>query len=218
MTMNGDIEEVAAAAYREAGFGLNEQAPAVLLAQRLLGKKSVRELPQSVIHGTGALVRVGAEWRIYVRRESDATTKRFTVLHELSHFLLGKEASEQQCDQLAAALLLPRAPFLRAVRPTRMASVARSFGASETCVWRRVGEATAAPVAVVTPAVIHVSGAPHPWPAEPILRELAAAPRVRGLRKCRLSDDRNRAALAAGDFLRLPDAVDVRPRHYQLAR
>ena len=77
MTMNGDIEETAAAAYRSAGFGMNQQAPAVLLAQRLMGKKAVRELPQAVMIGTGALVRVGTEWRIYVRRESDATIKRF---------------------------------------------------------------------------------------------------------------------------------------------
>lgn len=198
--MDGDIEETAAAAYRAAGFGINQQAPVVLLAQRLMGKRSVRELPQSVMIGTGALVRVGTEWRIYVRSESDPTTKRFSILHELAHFLLGRGAHEETCDRLAAALLLPRGAFLSAVRPRGMATVARSFGATETCVWRRIGETTLAPVAVVTPATVHVSGAPHPWPAEAVLRELVRAPRVRGLKKCRFRDDRSRAALAPAGF------------------
>ena len=197
MPMNGDIEKAADEAYRRAGFGLGAQAPVVLLAQRILGERAVRQLPQSVMVGTGALVRVGSHWRIYVREESPAHVKRFSVLHELAHYLLGQSATESECDQLAAALLLPREAFRRYARPRAMWQAARVFGASETCAWRRVGETFGDPVAVVTPRRVHLSGPKHPWPSESAIRMLATESRPKGLRKCLIRDDRDRAALRA---------------------
>jgi hypothetical protein len=195
----GEIEGTAERLYREAGFDLGKQAPSVLLARRLVGDRSVYSVPPEAFSGRGALVRVGAERRIYVRADLPMATKRFVLLHEVAHWALGPAASEVECDALAASLLLPRDAFLRALerRGSKIASIARIFGTDHSCVWLRIGETTARPLVLLTPGAIRVRGAAFSWPSDKSLREMAARQKFPGLRKTRLSDDPQRIALAA---------------------
>ncbi|MGH2722487.1 MAG: ImmA/IrrE family metallo-endopeptidase, partial [Actinomycetota bacterium] len=64
----------------------------------------------------GRLERTGGRTEILVRRGAPAARRRFTIAHELAHLLLepGGTAErsargERRCDEVAAALLMPRA-------------------------------------------------------------------------------------------------------------
>lgn len=194
--LDGDIDKLAESLYREAGFSGEEQAPLVALATRLLGEGSVRLVPASALPGDGALARVGERWRIYLRRDACQLAKRFVLLHELAHWALGKSGSETECDELAAALLVPRCAFLVALKPSThsFSALARRFGATETCVALRLGEVTNRPIALVAPATVRVRGAIYSWPSEARIRELAALPKP-GLRKTVLRDGPRRVVL-----------------------
>lgn len=191
----GDIEKLAETLYREAGYGSCEQAPLVTFATRLLGPRAVRLVPANALPGNGALARVGDQWRVYLRRDAPRTARRFVLLHELAHWALGKGGSELDCDALAAALLVPRPAFLKALAHTReLPALARSFGTTESCVALRVGETTGRPLALVTPESVRLRGEPHSWPTDRELRTLAISPKP-GLRKATLRDDAQRVAL-----------------------
>lgn len=196
---NGDPEALAEALYREARMGTDAAASTVLLVNRLIGDKALRRVPSHAMADEAALVRVGATWRIYVRDDLPPAERRFAALHEVAHWALGLQASEAACDRLAGALLVPRLPFLRALRSRgeRVRSFAAYFGVSETCAWLRLGEVAAEPIAVVTPRAVRIRGAAFSWPTEPRLRELAERRRVPGLRKARPRGDGLRAVLRA---------------------
>lgn len=191
----GDIEAVAGTLYRAAGFSLDVQAPPLAIAERLLGDGAIRTAPAEAMASRGALVRVGSNWRVYLNAGCDAQQKRFVLMHELSHWAL-PDATEETCDRLAAALLLPRPAFLAAVahHGARLATLARRFGTTESCAALRLGEATASPVALVTPLAVRKRGAAFGWPADAVLR---ARVRVPGVRKCRLTDALQRLMLQA---------------------
>ena len=195
----GEIDGTAERLYRDAGFDPNTQAPAVLLARRLVGDRAVFSVPPEVFSGRGALVRVGSERRIYVRSDLPVPTKRFVLLHEVAHWALGPGASEDACDALAACLLLPRSAFLRELGRShmRIAQVAQAFGVDHSCVWLRVGETTERPLALLTTSAMRVRGAAFSWPTEMCLRQLAEKQRIPGLKKTRLVDDPSRIALSA---------------------
>lgn len=198
--MVGDIEEVAEKLYQTAGFELSAQAPPVLLARRLMGDAAVRTVPDDVLQGSGALVRVGDEWRVYLRAGAANEVKRFVLLHELAHWALGPSATEGACDALAAALLVPRPAFLAAVgrHGRRLPILAHSFGTTESCVGLRLGETTKRATALVSPQKIRLRGAGYRWPSAAALRELALADHVPGLRKAKLRDDPGSVLLSAG--------------------
>ena len=144
------------------------------------------------------MVRVGARWLIYLRKTAPDHLKRFVTLHEVAHYVLGPAASEQECDQLAAAILLPRQAFVRERmdRRRRMSTIARSFGSDETCAWLRLAEVTGNPVAVVAPSrVLSRGSATNHWLRSDELRRLAAESRPRGLKKNALRDDPARIVL-----------------------
>ncbi len=112
---------------------------------------------------------------------------------------MGCDATESKCDALAAALLAPRAPVLAAVarHGFRLPRLARCFGTTESCIALRVGEVTGQPLALITPTAIRLRGGEYSWPNEPRMRELVLSARPIGLRRCRLSDDNERAVLRA---------------------
>jgi hypothetical protein len=182
---------------RGAGFKPGEPLVPEELARRHLGPAALREAPSWSLCDEAALIRVGTEWRIYLRPGLSPQRARFALLHELAHWA-EPTASEVLCNQTAGAILLPRPAFLGAVRGRRMVTVARSFGTDETCAWLRYGETTGAPLAVVTPKAVRVRGATHNWPAESVMRELAAQHRIPGLRKSKLFDAPDRTVLRAG--------------------
>ncbi len=197
MLMVGDIEAVAETLYRAAGFSPDEQASPLVLAERLLGDGAVRTAPAEAMASRGALVRVGTSWRIYLNAQCDPRRKRFVLLHELAHWAL-PDATEEQCDRVAGALLMPSRLFLQGFACRPPSALADCFGASESCVWLRVGEATGRPLALVTPSSVRLRGAGYAWPPEEAIRALARYPTKPGLRRARLKDSPDRAVLHAG--------------------
>lgn len=196
MAMIGDIEAAAETLYKAAGFTTSEQAHPLKLAERLLGDGAVRTAPAEAMASRGALVRLGSTWRIYLNAGCDPRRKRFVLLHELAHWAL-PEATEDQCDRLAGALLLPRLLFLQGVAHRKPAALADCFGASESCCWLRLGEATGAPLALISPTAVRLRGKAFSWPSELVLRDLVGNKHTPGLRKARLRDEPNRAVLRA---------------------
>jgi hypothetical protein len=192
-----DLEGEAQALYRAGGFSMAAPAPSVGLARRLLGDEAVRVAPaQLLLDGNGALVRVGSDWRIYIRGSAPPRAKRFALLHELAHWALGAEATEVECDALAAALLVPRQAFLLALGGLgeRLPRLAQHFNTTESCIALRHGEATDAPMVLVTPYTVRARGAEWSWPTETKLRAWARRPGP-GLRKARLRDEPERVVL-----------------------
>lgn len=196
MLMIGDIEAAAETLYRAAGFSIREQAPPLALAERLLGDGSVRTAPADAMASRGALVRLGGVWRIYLNAACDVRRKRFVLLHEVAHWAL-PDASEEQCDRLAGALLMPRALFLRGAACRKPAALADCFGASESCAWLRFGEATDKPLALISPTAVRTRGAAFSWPSDHAIRDLAGGGRTPGLRRAVLRDDPKRSVLRA---------------------
>jgi hypothetical protein len=193
-----ELEGEAQALYRAGGFATSHAAPSVALARRLLGDDAIRAARGELLSGNGALVRVGSNWRIYIRSSAAPRVKRFALLHELAHWALGVEATEAECDALAAALLVPRQAFLLAVGGLgeKLPRLAQHFSTSESCVALRHGEATGAPMVLVTPSTVRARGAEWSWPTETKLRAWARHP-IPGLRKAKLRDAPERVVLRA---------------------
>ena len=194
MVMTGDIDAAAETLYRAAGYSTSEQAPPLALAERLLGDGSVRTAPAHAMASRGALVRIGGAWRIYLNAACDPCRKRFVLLHELAHWAL-PDATEEQCNRLAGALLLPRRAYLGLATGRAMSRIARIFGTDESCAWLRLGEATGRPLALVTPQTVRVRGEEFSWPECTAIRELAEARTAPGLRRTRVNDAPNRLVL-----------------------
>ena len=94
---------------RRAGFAGRRRLSPLQLAEALLGHGSVRTWNEQVdgeVSFNGAICRgVDGSWAVYLQASLSAPLKNLVLCHELSHYLLGQGASEQQCDQLAAELL-----------------------------------------------------------------------------------------------------------------
>jgi hypothetical protein len=191
-----DIEGTALALYRRAGLEPDAPADPIDLAERLLGVGCVRYAHASDLPGVAALVRVGGSFRIYLRGRASAQRQAFGVLHELGHVAAGFDAPEQACDAIAAALWMPRPAFQRAAREhgADWASLARRFGATESAVSLRWGEAIGEPLVLVAPRTVRVRGEEYEWPPETLLRQLSRS-ELPGLARARLSDDSRRIVL-----------------------
>lgn len=193
------IEREAERIYRFAEEDLGLGASPEALARALLGPGSIRTAPPDLLPAGGALVRIGAAWRVYLREGLRPRHARFTVMHELSHWALGSGATEEECDALAACLLAPRPAVQQLLRSgaKTYSEIARWFDCTETFAALRYGEITDEPLVVVAPATVRIRGREWSWPAESELRGLVKARRVPGIRKVRLRDDPVRVALRA---------------------
>lgn len=178
--MPGDFDAATERIYRATGYLTSEQAPILKMAERLLGDGSIRTAPRGVLSTWGSMARVGTSWRIYLAADCPASRLNFVAAHELSHWVLGLGATEEDCDRLAAALVLPRSAFLSRCRLAPSLAACRRFGVDQSCAWLRYGEATGTPLALVTPTSIRLRGAAYLWPAEPIMRELGEGGERRG--------------------------------------
>jgi hypothetical protein len=99
----------------------------------------------------GRVERRAGRVEIVVRQGAPPARRRFTIAHELAHVVLGPEAGERsprderRCDEIAAALLLPRA-WVEAVyadRPRSLATVrslAHEAGVSVSAAVTRLDE------------------------------------------------------------------------------
>lgn len=191
------IELEAEAIYRSAGVDLREGAAPMALIRTVLGASAVRFVPRGTLREGGALARVGDSWRIYLRKGLPLTEVGFIALHELAHFVLGERGTEQECDALAAALIIPRQALdsALAARPRAYTKIADWFHCSESLVVLRIGEVVM-PTALVTPERVRVRGADFEWPTGPELRRVVeGAQPLPGLRKARLRDDPQRLAI-----------------------
>jgi len=194
--MAGDIERTAELLYRAAGCDVASPAPPGLLIERLLGPRAVRLVPERALPAEAAIVRVGQAWKIFVCATLRPEQRRFVALHELAHWAIGLRAAESDCDALAAALLVPRGAFLRAVRAKggRIATLAATFKTTHSFAALRLGETTHRPVALVTAESIRTRGAAYTWPSGAQLLR-AARGDLPGIRKIGLPDDPGRVAL-----------------------
>jgi hypothetical protein len=195
------IEGTAEALYRSAGEDVEEPGRVLPLAKRLLGATAVKHVDARALPGDASLARVGSEVRVYVRKGLSRERLEFALAHELAHWALevgsGSAEEEAICDAVAAALVVPRAAFRRALVGVgdRYHELAGWFGTTESCVALRFGEVTRTPTALVAPLSVRVRGDAFVWPGERELRNLAKAKRSPGLRKATLRDDRRRVAM-----------------------
>jgi hypothetical protein len=195
-----DIEGTAERVYREIGAEPTTALSPMKIARHVLGDGAVRLVPATALPGVGSLARVRGQWLVFLREDAPLHAQRFVLCHELAHRLLGPSATEHQCDALAAALLLPREAFLRALRQHRwrLAPMARVFCATESCVALRAGEVTTKPLALVTPRSVRIRGAAFAWPSAAELQALPETAKLPGIRRVSLQDDRARRVLRAG--------------------
>jgi hypothetical protein len=195
------LDREATRLYGLGGLDETRGATPAALAEALLGTGAIRELPEGLLPYGGALARVGPSWRVYIQRGLRPSLARFTVMHELAHWALGRDATEDHCDALAARLLAPKPAFERALSETGASytRLARWFGCTETFAALRYGEVTDAPLVVVAPATVRIRGRTWSWPkTETELRGLAKARKRPGISKARLRDDPRRVALRVG--------------------
>ncbi|UOF77359.1 metallopeptidase [Caudoviricetes sp.] len=192
-----DFEAAAARVLADLGVSSDQPTPPLELATRLLGAGSVKLVPATALPGVGAIARVRDRWLVFLREDAPLPAKRFVLCHELAHKLLGAAATEVECDALAAALLVPRAALMHAVKEDgeRLRLLAKRFGASESCIALRIGEVTERPLALVAPRTVRTRGSGYTWPPFDQLRDLATKSHIPGLKKVRLTDDSARQML-----------------------
>jgi hypothetical protein len=196
------LEREAEKLYKAVGADIERGASATTLVEGILGDGALRWADGHWLRAGGMLARVGSSWRVYLNRLHRPSNMRFVALHELAHYVLGANASEDDCDALAARLIAPRPAFERAIAATApprrgSARVYSDLGAWFRCTdsfaAMRHSEVTGKPLALISPARARVRGDAYPWPAE--LAALAREPGP-GLRKARLRDDPSRFVLA----------------------
>ena len=165
--MGGDA--IATEVLERAGAALDERPNVAALVRALgLSVHYGASLP-----GDAALVRVGDEWRIYLRRKLPRERVAFAVAHELVEWALRGyigEDIETRANLGAAAILVPRRALAR-LRGCTLHELAEAFKVSETLIALREAEVTGEPRAVVSPALVRVRG-PEAWvwPSERELR------------------------------------------------
>lgn len=191
----GDIEGVAVAALKSAGFdGVDLVSPARVAAG--LAGTTVPIVRTDAIRGPAALCRAGAEWRIYVRRRLSPRALRWFVWHEVAELALRLEHYEGEdvesvADAIAAAMRLPRRAFISAASDCgdNWAKLSRLLDVSQSAAALRWGEVLDEPLALVAPSrPVRVRGATWTWP------DVSRAT-PEGARRQRLSDAPRRSVV-----------------------
>lgn len=195
----GGFEGEAEALYKAAGHP--DPGDTFTLAERLLGAGCLVVAHAASLPGRGVLLRRDQQWVIKLRARLTEAEQRFVVGHELSHWALGDNASEDDCDALAAALVVPRNIFQRAMRTcgTSLQELAHDLEITQSLAALRIGEVTGEPVALVTPQRVRARGAEWCWPDRERLWRMARAP-VDSVRVQTLTDEPRRVAIFAESF------------------
>lgn len=108
---------------------------------------------------SGAILKENNEYKIYVKTDDAQVRKRFTVAHELGHFLLHKDKledehyddimyrgnlssdEEDEANYFASCLLMNKEPLLKISKLVKNKSeLARMFEVSEAAMNIRIGE------------------------------------------------------------------------------
>lgn len=198
-----DIEGIAEDLYRRAKLDPDEPANPERIAHALLGRDAIQVVRGGPWRGDGALARVGAKWRIYVKAKLTNERRLWLISHELGEYALKDivdERVEQMANAVAAAILAPRRSVLRTYRePDDIPRMAQALRVTGTLAALRVGEAGGPPIAVIAPAHVHVRGPESwSWPSERDLRRLARDG-ADGVDRLHLPDDRRRTVLIVAE-------------------
>lgn len=178
----------------------------------LLMKEKTRPNAETMLR-IAAAAKVRLEWLVSGEEPIERPVSRRAIISNLihpvvervgrtlGHWLLRRHgydgADEAAADYLGAALIAPRAAFVRAhrVHGDGLDKLADAFGTTETGAALRLGEVLRRPLAVVAPKTVRVRGPEEwTWPDEATLRRWARNPRP-GLRKAKLGDDPRRVVL-----------------------
>lgn len=198
-----EVERIAANILEEGQQDPEEPPRLARLVVALMGPNAVDYA--SSLRGDGALVRIGDDWRIFVRHRLPLERRTFAIAHELAEWWMRVRLQyrsgdvEHAANGIAAAVLAPRPAFVRALRffGGSLPELAEAFGVTESHAALREAEITHQPRALVSPALVRVRGPEtFVWPDERTLRAWARRSRP-GLRKTRLTDDPRRVVLDA---------------------
>lgn len=194
-----DAEGTASWIYERAQADEANPPDPLRLAKRLgIG---VEVAPRRGLWGDATLTLVRGKPVLWTTRGTPVVRLRFAVAHELAewaHRERQEETIEDLCNATAAAIIAPRRLFLEALGAIGddLPALARVFRTTESCVALRLGETTAQPVALVSPALVRLRGDEWGWPATDEIRRLARAKAVpAALRIVRLRDDPRRSLL-----------------------
>lgn len=178
----------------------------VRLAVALLGERCIRLAPRRELPGRGALVWLGREPVIHLRRDLNPCQINHAVAHELGEWVLhlwrykGVDA-EELAGRIGAALCVPRPAFHLArqeLGSSNLSELSRTFTVSESLMALRVGECLGYPTALITPRCIRTRGRPWQWPSSrQDWRNMIARAGSFGLNRERIRDVRGRFVLRA---------------------
>lgn len=192
----GDLDLAARRLRERAGLDEWDVALPGTIAELLFGDDGYE-----VVHGLGpcGVLILGDSPVVRVNAGLSGLEQDFAAAHELGHYSdhlehwgLAGIALERACDVFAAALMMPAAPFLRALElfGDDWSQIAPLFGASETAAALRAGELTGRAVAVVGPQSCRARGEAQ-WPDEQSLRAWRGRCQP-GIVSARLRDDPKR--------------------------
>lgn len=195
-----DVEGDAVAATRMAGFEADDAPSVGEISLALVG---VRPRLIEGLDGEARLEPLADGWDLQVNPALPKSRQRFKAAHELGHWYYDRcgyrgADIEARCDLFAAALVMPRSVFRRAVRTLghRVHALANAFATTQSAALLRVGEVTGRPVALLRWPEALTRGEPFTWPKSATL--------VRALREgkdavhpLRIVDEPNRVGLMA---------------------
>jgi hypothetical protein len=174
------------------------------IAWRRLGKDGVILQPRAKLEATTVVV--AGRPRIALRHGTSPPRANWLVARMLARLELQQRGIRSDPLECAAAawLVAPTDAFRRwlasygeEIDPCGLEALAENFAVPATCAAIRIPEVGGAAVAVVTPARVYKRGQQLSWLADDAVRELAAKPSPRSVRKVQVRDEPGRVALFA---------------------
>lgn len=192
--------EIGAALYQRAKLDPREppRRGTIEIAVRLIGRAVILLQPRAMAEATVA--RVKGELRIVIRRGTSPQRANFLVGQMLGRLALKEEIGVESLEQeraVAAWLVAPPEPFCRRLHAVGvdLQALAAPFAITQTCAALRAAEVEQIDAAVTTPDTVHRRGKLFSWLPDEGLRELAAKPGLRNVRRRAVSDEPGRVAL-----------------------
>lgn len=198
-----EADGVARELVSRAGFDPDEPASPLRMARALLEREdAVQWAARAYFPGDGRLEPNADGWIIYLRQKLPRERARFAIAHELAEWALRDlidEHIEDACNAVAAAILMPRRAFLRAVRArgVDLAQLALDFAVDQTSAALRLGEVER-PVAVRRPGLVRTRAGrieDFAWPSEETILRWSRDGGPAGVARHELTDDTRRVAL-----------------------
>src|SRR5690348_6034800 len=169
------------------------------IARALPWVASIKTVGATEVWGTGQSDRrPDGRWDILLCEGQPSYREGFALCHELAEIelarlgiVVGEHArKERLCDEIAAAILMPRPWFERTLREhgESYADIARVHQQTETAAALRCAEVLERELAVVTPRKVYRRGPVVTLPEEPAALRRIVRERMPGVRRVRLTD------------------------------